>query len=92
MDKVFQMKVGEVAAVMNHDRSIAYIIRVVEHAMPPEELRSAYLSEAAIWPGRQIMETDRFLRTRELVASDVLESSGLKWERTPDQLLEDAEE
>ncbi|HJQ79050.1 MAG TPA: hypothetical protein VJ828_03800 [Lacipirellulaceae bacterium] len=92
MDKVFEMKVGDVAAVMNHDRSIAYVVRLVEHAMPPEELRTAYLAEAAIWPGRQIMETDRFLRTRELVATDVLESSGLKWERTPDELLEDEEE
>ncbi|HEY3394369.1 MAG TPA: hypothetical protein VGK58_16770 [Lacipirellulaceae bacterium] len=92
MDKVFQMKVGEVAAVMNHDRSTAYVVRLVEHAMPPDELRNAYLAEAAIWPGRQIMETDRFLQSQQLVAADILNSSGLKWERTPDELLEDEEE
>jgi hypothetical protein len=91
MEKVFKMKIGDVAAVMNHDRSIAYIVRLVEHALPTEELRSAYLAEAGIWPGRQILESDRFMRSRDLVASDVLESAGLDWVRTPDQVLDEDE-
>jgi hypothetical protein len=90
MDKVFQLKPGEVAAVMNHDRSIAYVVRLVEHQMSPEELHNAYLAEAGIWPGMQIMAADRFQRLQRNLAAELVGES-LKWERTPDQLVQDDE-
>jgi hypothetical protein len=92
MEKVFQLKVGEVAAVMNHDRSIAYVVRLVEHSKPPEELRTDYLAEAGIWPGQQIMTSDRVQRSYQMLTDDILKSYGVEWKRTADQLLEDEEE
>ena len=91
MEKVFEMKVGDVAAVMNHDRSIAYIVRLVEHSLSPEELREAYLAEALIWPGNQIMASDRVQRSHQMLAEEIVSAYGVKWERVPDQLLEDEE-
>jgi hypothetical protein len=90
MDKVFQLKPGEVTAVLNHDHSIAYVVRLVEHQYPPEELHTAYLAEAGIWPGMQIMATDRFQRLQRNLAAELVGSS-LKWERTPDQIVQDEE-
>ncbi|HEX2476848.1 MAG TPA: hypothetical protein VHK01_18990, partial [Lacipirellulaceae bacterium] len=91
MDKVFQLKPGEVAAVMNHDHSIAYVVRLVEHQYSPDELHNNYLAEAGIWPGMQIMAADRFQRLHRNLAAELVGSS-LKWERTPDQLLDEEEE
>jgi hypothetical protein len=92
MEKVFQLKDGEVTAVMNHDHSIAYVVRLVEHELSPEELRTAYLAEAATWPGMQIMTSDRYQRSLQMLGAEILERTGLKWKRSPDPLVQDEEE
>ncbi len=51
LKRVFELKDGEVAAALNHDHSIAYVVRLVEHQPPLDELRTAYLAEANTWPG-----------------------------------------
>jgi hypothetical protein len=85
MDKVFELKDGEVGAVLNHDHSIAYVVRVAEHQLPPDELRSAYLSEANIWPGIGYMMNDHAQQAMQRLANDIRDSSGLIWVREPDQ-------
>src|SRR5262249_45352666 len=51
MKRVFELKDGEVAVAFNHDHSIAYVVRLVEHQPGANELRTAYLTEADRWPG-----------------------------------------
>ena len=60
--------------------------------MSPEELHTAYLAEAGTWPGMQIMTSDRFQRSQQMLAAEILAGAGLKWERTPDQLVQNEEE
>jgi hypothetical protein len=85
MDEVFGLKQGEVGAVLNHDHSIAYVVRVVEHQFSPDELRTAYLGEANNWPGINIMTSDHMQLATQLLAADIFQSRGLKWERPADQ-------
>jgi hypothetical protein len=86
MRRVFEMKPGQVAAVQNHDRSIAYVVRLVEHLDSPEELRAAYLSEANSWPGMRLMTTSHAQLAARLLVEDLVAGTGLKWERPPDQI------
>jgi hypothetical protein len=85
LGRIFELKDGEVGALLNHDRSIAYVVRIVEHQNSKEELRNAYLSEAATWDGRAMMTNDHTQIAQQLLAQDVTEAAGLKWERPRDQ-------
>jgi hypothetical protein len=89
MEKVFSLNEGEVGAILNHDHSIAYVVRVAEHQFPRDELRNAYLGEANNWPGIGIMMNDHMQLATQLLASDIFQSRGLKWERDPDQPEQD---
>jgi len=84
--RVFELKPGQVGAVQNHDRSIAYVVRLVEHLDSPEELRAAYLSEANSWPGIRLMTTSHAQLAARLLVEDLVAGTGLKWERPPDQV------
>jgi hypothetical protein len=88
MDKVFSLKDGEVGAVLNHDHSIAYVVRVAEHLLSPEAMRDAYLTEAGNWPGIALMINDHARITSSLLAADLTTSRNLDWKRTPDQVQE----
>jgi hypothetical protein len=85
MDKVFSLKNGEVGAVLNHDHSTAYVVRIAEHLMPPDALHDAYLAEAGNWPGIGLMNNDHAQISSSLLAADILKSRNLRWERDPDQ-------
>jgi len=92
MDRVFDLKDGEVGAVLNHDKSIAYLVRIAEHMMSEDALQRAYLAEAGNWPGMNFMTRSHSQTAARLLVNDILESKGLKWERDPDQLEPDEEE
>jgi hypothetical protein len=85
MDTVFGLKEGEVGSVLNHDRSIAYVVRVIEHQQTPDALHDAYLAEANIWPGLGIMMNEHRQLGTELLAADIFASRAVNWERDPDQ-------
>jgi hypothetical protein len=84
MDKVFSLKDGEVGAVLNHDHSTAYVVRIAEHLQQTDALRDTYLTEAGNWPGMLLMNNDHARITSSLLAADILKSRNLKWERDPD--------
>ncbi len=92
MRRVSELKVGAVAAIMNHDRSIAYVVREVEHQDSPDELRSAYLTEANSWPGLRLMTGGHAQIAARLLVEDITTAAGLKWERPADQIEQDDEE
>jgi hypothetical protein len=85
MNEVFELNDDEVGSVLNHDHSIAYVVRVAEHQLSQDELRKAYLEEANFWPGLGIMLSDHMQLGTRLLADDIFASRGLKWERDPDQ-------
>jgi len=84
MEKVFNLKDGEVAAAPNHDRSIAYVVRIAEHQNTPAELRQAFLSEADSWYGLTALNRGHAQSTAGDVVSAMLKSAGVEWDRPAD--------
>jgi hypothetical protein len=91
LDKVFALEQGEVGAALNHDHSIAYVIRVVEHQDSPETLRTAYLAEANTWDGLQAMTEQHVGQSRAAIVANIAGADGIDWKRDPDKLRDDAE-
>ncbi|MEX0802558.1 MAG: hypothetical protein WD738_21165 [Pirellulales bacterium] len=92
LQRVSELKDGEIGAVLNHDHSVAYVVRIVEHQDSPDELRSAYLSEANSWPGLRIMTGTHARVAAAHLVNDIVTSAGLTWERPFDQPAQDEEE
>ena len=92
MDKVFNLKEGEVAAAPNHDRSIAYVARIAEHQSTPAELRQAFLSEADSWYGLYALSRGRTQSIVRQVIEATLKSADVDWDRPADvPMREEAE-
>ena len=92
LDKVFELKQGEVGAIMNNDRSIAYVVRLAEHQESPEELHTAFLSEANLWPGARLMVNAHAREAATQLVNNLTTGANLKWERPPDQVERDEAE
>ncbi len=92
MEQIFNLKDGEVAAAPNHNKSIAYVVRIAEHQNSPEELQQAFLAEADNWYGVEAMARGRFQTAFRVVLADMLESVGVVWERDPDVPLREEPE
>jgi len=85
MKRVFALKNGEVTAVLNHDHSIAYVVRVVEHQDSQDELRNNYLTEANTWDGIPAMTDGHVTLAQQSVNADLSGGKGVDWKRTPDR-------
>lgn len=83
---VFDLKPGQVGAELNHDRSIAYVLRIAERIGSEEELRREFLRDGDRWLGAEALNTQRARTKVMALVGNLLEESGLEWERTPDQL------
>ncbi len=81
MKTVFDLGDGQVAAVLNHDHTLAYVVRVVEHQYNPEKLRELYLAEAYDWLGQSLMNNERAQAANAAVAGAMLEKFGYQEER-----------
>jgi hypothetical protein len=46
LETVFSLETGEVAAVWNHDKSVAYVVRLDRHQQSEDALRNRFLVEA----------------------------------------------
>jgi hypothetical protein len=85
MEKVFDLKEGEVAAAPNHDRSIAYVVRIAEHQNTPAELQEAFLPEDNNWYGAPAMLQAHFQRAMKVMVEDMSDSAGVHWLRDADK-------
>jgi hypothetical protein len=92
MEKVFALQDGEVAAAPNHDRSIAYVVRIAEHQNTPAELQQAFLAEDYNWYGIPVMARGHFRAALGVVIDDLFKSADVKWVRDPDQVIQPEEE
>jgi hypothetical protein len=85
MKRVFELKDGQVAAMLNHDRTIAYVVRLVEYQPTLNELRTAYLSEANFWPGINYMTQGHVQEVMQGLENDIVAGANVKWEREADK-------
>jgi hypothetical protein len=67
MDAAFKLTDNETAAVMNHDRSAAYVIRLHSRQYTPDELKRLFLEEINTWPGYREMLGERYNAFRQAV-------------------------
>lgn len=89
MKYVFSLDEGKPGAVLNHDHSIAYVVRVAEHEQSPETLRASYLAEANNWPGFGSMIGEHVRDATRQMITDMTEPLNLKWERPADAVDEE---
>lgn len=89
MQEAFELEDGKVGAVLNHDHTIAYVVRPIEHQDSQEALREAFLSEANQWYGLSIMSNAHKQLAARVLISNLLASVGLDWQRTPDEIIRD---
>jgi hypothetical protein len=59
LQTVFDLEPGGATSALNHDHSVAYLIRLAERVQPEEKLREMYLAEAETWPGVGIKRAQR---------------------------------
>jgi hypothetical protein len=86
MKKVFELGDGKVAAVLNHDHSIAYIVRVQQHLEDREALRQDFLQEMANgWPGAVTMARGHMQMAQSALFQGITSEAGIDWKRTPDE-------
>ncbi|QDV77846.1 hypothetical protein [Botrimarina mediterranea] len=83
---VFELKPGQVGAELNHDHSLAYVLRIAERIGSEEELRREFLRDGDRWLGAEALNTQRARTKVMALVGNLLEESGLEWERTPDEL------
>ena len=84
MDKVFSLDNGEVGAVLNHDTSLAYVVRMQEHAMDTDLLKQQFLAEADRWYGLPSMSQFHNQQAARALVGNLIESTGVEWLRDPD--------
>lgn len=85
MRTVFALGDGEVGAVLNHDHSIAYVVRVVDHRESREALRQAFLSQANTWYGRPSMDSFHRQQAARALVDELIASNDVDWLRPADQ-------
>ena len=89
MAYVFDLEDGKAGATLNHDHSIAYVVRVADHQLSPDALRTAYLAEANTWPALGSMIGARMRSASERLLGDVTSAADVKWQRPHDQISEE---
>jgi hypothetical protein len=85
LEKVFSLGEGEVGAALNHDHSIAYVLKVAEHQDTPAELRQTFLSEADQWYGAPAWARAHSGQVVSDVMTDMYSAAGIDWDRKADQ-------
>lgn len=86
LEGVFDIGEGEVGAELNHDHSIAYLLRIAQRIGSEDELRREFLRDGDRWMGAQVLMQSRVSQKVRALTGNLLEESSLQWERTPDQL------
>ena len=86
MEKAFDLQPQQVATVLNHDQSSAYIIRVAKHEKPEEELRRQFLAETNSSVAGYIMSQMRFEEARQGLISQLMSQANLNIDQLQEYL------
>ena len=84
MAEVFSLGKGQVGAVLNHNRSIAYIVKIAEHNTGESQLQRQYLAEADRWYGLQTMNRFHNQQTARALIREVQSAKQVQWLQPPD--------
>ena len=87
MKAAFELEAGKLGTAFNHDKSIAYVIRVVQHIDSEAELRSDFVSEGQLMHRLYGFERPYQQQIGAALVSDL--RTNLDWKREPDQLTQD---
>ena len=81
---VFDLQPGDVGTALNHDHSIAYLLRISARLQSEDALRAQFLSEGDRWFGLPDMMRTRINSSARALAGDLLDSVEIVWERPAD--------
>ena len=88
MQAVSQLEEGNVGAALNHDHSIAYIVRVQQHLEDREALRRDFLEEMSNgWIGANTMARRHGQIAGTYLLNGLTEGADVDWKRPPDQTI-----
>ncbi|TWT48664.1 hypothetical protein [Botrimarina hoheduenensis] len=85
LQAAFDLPAGKVGAALNHDRTIAYVLRVAANIGSPEELRSEFLRDGVAWYGAPSTRTARRVRAELTLFENLLSDADLEWFRDTDR-------
>ncbi|QDT68335.1 periplasmic folding chaperone [Planctomycetes bacterium MalM25] len=85
LEAAFGIEPGEVIAHLNHDHSIAYLLRIAQRIGTEDELRSNFIRDGDRWVGAGPLMQARAQNKISALLGDLLEGSGLDWTRLPDR-------
>ncbi len=77
MTKAFKLQAEQVTALLNHDQTSAYIIRLDRREKTEDELRQLFLIEANDWFGGQAMTSYRMQRVQQILLGQLKKRAGL---------------
>ena len=72
MERVFNMRDDEVAALPNFDRSEVYVVKIDRRERTPKELRAAFLNEVNNSQSLQVMQSIRIQRANQNLLNQLL--------------------
>lgn len=81
MTEAFNLDEKEVVALLNFDRSAAYVIRLDRRQYTNDELKKLFLEEEGAWPGRIDMLNEHYSMFNSAVEREILEDrAGLEFD------------
>lgn len=84
LEAAFDIEPGQVVAQLNHDHSIAYLLRVAQRIGTEDELRRNFVRDGDRWVGAGPLMQARAQSKIAALLDDLLSGSGLEWFREPD--------
>ncbi len=84
MAEVFNLGKGQVGAVLNHNRSTAYVVKIAEYETGESELQRQYLAEADRWYGLQSMNRFHNQQAAGALIREFQVAKQVEWSRIPD--------
>lgn len=86
LKNAFELGTEEVGAALNHDHSIAYLMRVASHLESDDALRARFIQEGETWYGLPAMMRARIGRAAKELYKTLGEESDVQWVREVDRV------
>jgi len=77
LNEAFDLKADQIVALLNHDQTFAYVLRLDRREKTEEELHQLFLLEANEWFGRRIMGSARMQNAQQALLGQLTQRVGL---------------
>jgi hypothetical protein len=88
MEKVFSLAPGKSTVVWNHDKSVAYLVRLDRHELSTDALRNLFLQEATRSQSLENAAAYRRRQRSQALIEHIFDQAGVDWQIPPDQPAE----